>query len=129
MLGLSPVADALASGSGVTPIRTTGGVLSVMVPRPATPGQVDDLRSGGNAAEGEVPVFAAALAADGDVLGRVMEADHLRQARADEDRDGRLVRGVVVPRAPVEHRERVRATLDAEPRVHVVRARVLRARK
>src|ERR1043165_8357137 len=122
MTGLSSVARVSASGSGVTSVGEACGVEPVMVPGPRPGRVVDDAGPGADAAEGELEVLAAHL--DGWVAG---EVHGLRQFGAYEDRDGRRVRAGRVEGSPKEHGERVAATDDAEPRVHVVRARLLLA--
>src|SRR5690606_8318073 len=124
MGGLSPSAASVVSGAGVAAVGLAAGVLRSVMPGPASTGQVHDLRSGGEAAEGEVPVLAAPMAADGAAGRRGVEADLLGEAGADEDGDGRLVGVGAVPRFAEEHRERVGAAFHAEPGVDVVGARL-----
>src|SRR5690606_2042761 len=127
MLGLSPSAGVAASGTGVAAAGLAAGVRAVVPPRPSAGGVVDDAGAGGEAAEGEVPVLAAALAVDGAAGGRVVEADVLGEAGADEDGDGGLVGVLVVPGLAEEHGERVGAALHSEPGVDVVGACICRA--
>src|SRR5690606_13339320 len=127
MFGLSPSSGVAVSGAGVAAVGLAAGVLRPVVPGPCSGRVVDDARARGEAAEGEVPVLAAALPADGAAGRGLVEADVLGEAGADEDGDGGLVGVIVVPRAAEEHGEGVAAALHAEPGVHVVGAGLARA--
>src|SRR5690606_10890787 len=80
--GLLPSSGVAPSGvgAGVPAVRFPACVRTVVPPRPGPGRVVDDARAGGEAAEGEVPVLAAPMTADGAAGRRGVEADLLGEA-------------------------------------------------